>query len=177
MDEGRLRVTRVCMPTLRTSILAMFVGDASHTFPGEPVMWPLESLVSTIEPWPPTCPTAPLGIALRELATKDPGDGGLGLFKDGSQACKDVFSRSPSAICDSRPAADLNCVKLLEGNEHLLHRMAAKDLEQRSLGADGRSAILNLGDITSRIRRSSSGDPGEVHVPVLLVWKASNGSM
>jgi len=71
---------------------------------------------------------------LRELATRDPGDGGLGLFKDGSQACKDDFSRSPSAICDSRPETDLNFLKLLEGEEHLLHRMATKDLEQRSLG-------------------------------------------
>ena len=31
--------------------------------------------------------------------------------------------------------------------------MATKDLEQRSLGADARAAILNLGDIKSRIRR------------------------
>jgi hypothetical protein len=60
---GENEVTRVCMPTSRTSILAMFVGDASHTFHGEPVMWPFESLLSTIEPWPPTCPKASLGIA------------------------------------------------------------------------------------------------------------------
>jgi len=31
--------------------------------PGEPVMWPFKSLVSTIEPWQPTCPTASLGVA------------------------------------------------------------------------------------------------------------------
>jgi hypothetical protein len=56
-------------------------------------------------------------------------------------------------ICDSRPETDLNFLKLLEGKEHPLHRMATKDLEQRSLGADARAAILNLGDIKSRIRR------------------------
>ena len=61
--------------------------------------------------------------------------------------------QSPSAICDSRPETDLKFLKLLEGKEHLLHRMATKDLEQRSLGADARAAILNLGDIKSRIRR------------------------
>ena len=47
----------------RQGVHAYFDGDASHTFPGEPVMWPFESLLSTIEPWPPTCPKASLGIA------------------------------------------------------------------------------------------------------------------
>ena len=60
---GGMNVTKVCMPTSSTSILTMFVGDASHTFPGEPVMWPFESLLSTIEPWQPTYPKASLGIA------------------------------------------------------------------------------------------------------------------
>jgi hypothetical protein len=34
-----------------------------------------------------------------------------------------------------------------------LHKLAVKDLEQRSLSADTRSAILNLGDLRSRICR------------------------
>jgi hypothetical protein len=84
---------------------------------------------------------------LREIATLDPAAGGLRLFSDSSQQCKDLFGKSPSAICASRPDTDLAFLKLLEGKEHLLHRLAVKDLEQRSLSADTRSAILNLGDL------------------------------
>ena len=40
---------------------------------------------------------------LREIATKDPAYGGLGLFRDSSQQCKNLFGRSPSAIIVSRP--------------------------------------------------------------------------
>ena len=90
---------------------------------------------------------------LREIATKDPRDGGLGLFKDSSQQCKSLFGKSPSAIIVTRPDSDLSFLKLLEGKEHLLHRLAVKDLEQRSLGVETRGAILNLGSIQSRIRR------------------------
>ena len=90
---------------------------------------------------------------LREIATKGPADGGLGLFRDCSQPCKNLFGRNPSAIIVSRPDTDLNFLKLLEGKEHLLHRLAEKDLEQRSLSAETRVAILNLGDIKNRIRR------------------------
>ncbi len=53
----------------------------------------------------------------------------------------------------SRPDTDLRFLTLLEGKEHLLHRLAVKDLEQRSLGAETRGAILNLGSIQSRIHR------------------------
>ena len=40
---------------------------------------------------------------LRDIATKGPAKGGLMLFPDGSQQCKDLFGRSPSAICDPTP--------------------------------------------------------------------------
>ena len=90
---------------------------------------------------------------LRELATRDPADGGLGLFRDGSQRCKDIFGRSPSAIIDTRPETDLNFLKLLAGKEHILHMLATRDLEERKLSADTRAAILNLGDLKNRIRR------------------------
>ena len=90
---------------------------------------------------------------LRELATREPADGGLGLFRDGSRRCKDMFGQSPCAIIDSRPETDLNLLKFLEGKEHLLHRLATKDLEQRSLNAETKAAIMNLGDITKRIHR------------------------
>ena len=90
---------------------------------------------------------------LREIATKNCADGGLGLFRDSSQQCKNLFGRSPSAIIVSRPDTDLNFLKLLEGKEHLLHRLAVKDLEQRSLSAETKAAVLNLGTIKSRICR------------------------
>ena len=75
------------------------------------------------------------------------------LFPDGSQQCKDLFGRSPSAICDSRPDTDLSFLKLLADKEHILHQLAVKDLEQRSLSTATRDAILNLGDVKHRIHR------------------------
>ena len=65
---------------------------------------------------------------LREIATKDPRDGGLHLFRDGSRECKNIFGSSPSAIVSTRPETDLNFLKLLQGKEHLLHRMATNCL-------------------------------------------------
>ena len=92
-------------------------------------------------------------VRLRELATRSVPQGGLGLFTDSSQQCKDVFGKSPSAIVENRPETDLNFPKLLEGKEHLFHAMATKDLEQRSLSADTREAIMHLADIQGRIHR------------------------
>ena len=90
---------------------------------------------------------------LREIATKDLALGGLGLFRDTSQQCKDLFGKSPSAIMVTRPDTDLKFLKLLAGKEHLFHQLAVRDLEQRSLGAETRAAVLNLGDVKSRIAR------------------------
>jgi hypothetical protein len=69
---------------------------------------------------------------LREITTKDPALGGLGLFKDSSQQCKNLFGKSPSAIIVTRPDSDLRFLKLLEGKEHLLHKLEVRDLEHRS---------------------------------------------
>ena len=90
---------------------------------------------------------------LRELATRAAADAGLGLFRDGSQQCKDVFARSPSAIVDNRPETDLEFLKFLAGKEHIFHKLATEDLKQRSLSAETKNAILSLGDILARIRR------------------------
>ena len=90
---------------------------------------------------------------LRDLATRSAADGGLGLFRDGSPACKEVFGQSPCAIIDNRPETDLQFLRLLEGKERTLHRLATKDLEQRDLQAGTRAAILSLADIKSRICR------------------------
>ena len=90
---------------------------------------------------------------LRDIATKGPAEGGLKLFPDGSQRCKDLFGRSPSAICDNRPDTDLSLLKLLADKEHILHQLAVKDLEQRSLNTATKDAILSLGDVKHRIRR------------------------
>ena len=40
---------------------------------------------------------------LREIATTDSAHGGLGLFSDTSQQCKDLFGNSPSAIIVTKP--------------------------------------------------------------------------
>ena len=77
----------------------------------------------------------------------------MGLFSDSSQECKNLFGRSPSAIIVSKPDTDLNFLKFLEGKEHHLHRLAVKDLEQRALNNETQAAVLNLGDIRSRIGR------------------------
>ena len=90
---------------------------------------------------------------LREIAVKAPADGGLQLFSDGSAGCQNLFGCSPSAIILTRPETDLQFLKLLSGKEHLLHRLASKDLEQRRLGAETRAAIQNLGDLKQRCYR------------------------
>ena len=90
---------------------------------------------------------------LREIATLVPAAGGLALFKDSSLECKRVFGNAPAAIVEGRPETDLSFLKVLAGKEHVLHRLASKDLTQRSLGDSARQAILNLGDIKVRILR------------------------
>jgi hypothetical protein len=97
------------------------------------------------------------GIAwsrLREIATRGPRDGGLQIFKDGSRQCKEIFGKSPAAIISTRPETDLNFLKLLKGEEHVLHRLATKDLEQRALSEETRKAVSNLGDNNLRICRT-----------------------
>ena len=92
---------------------------------------------------------------LREIGVRSRLDGGLGLFTDGSRACKEIFGKSPSAIISSRPDTDLHFLRLLQGKEHVLHKLATKDLEQRtSLGAETTRAVANLGDVQQRIRRA-----------------------
>ena len=91
---------------------------------------------------------------LRNLAVKTQAAGGLGLFKDGSSPCMQIFGKSPSAIISSRPETDLKFLQLLKGKEHVLHRLALKDLEQRKLSSEVEAAVRNLGDIDQRIRRA-----------------------
>ena len=88
-----------------------------------------------------------------ELASRTLRDGGFGLFRDGSQACKDVFGRSAPNIIDIRPETDLNFLKLRKGTQHILRKLAVKDLQQRSLRVGTQAAILNLGEIKNRIGR------------------------
>ena len=92
---------------------------------------------------------------LRDIAVTRPALGGLGLFKDGSQKCQEIFKQAPGTIITTRPETDLAFLKLLRGKEHVLHQLAVKDLEQRpKLGADTAAAVANLGDIRQRILRS-----------------------
>ena len=111
---------------------------------------------------------------LREIATTPPAARGLQLFRDGSQRCKDIFGTSPSAICSTRPETDLEFLKFLRGKEHILHKVATKDLEQRtSLAADTRRAILNLGDINLRICRAIMCELLE-RCMFILYWNAKH---
>ena len=87
------------------------------------------------------------------IATQDFAHGGIGLFTDTSQQCKDLFGKSPSAIIVTRPDTYLRFLKLLAGKEHLLHKLAVRDLWPRSLGVETRVSILNLVDITNRMYR------------------------
>ena len=92
---------------------------------------------------------------LREIAVRAPVDGGLGLFSDGGRHCQLLFRTSPGSILCNRPETDLNFLRFLRGKEHLLHRLALKDLEQRpKLGAEAVAAVANLGDIKQRIKRA-----------------------
>ena len=91
---------------------------------------------------------------LRNLAVKSKAAGGLALFKDGDSGCKHIFGKSPSAIISSRPETDLKFLQLLKGKEHVIHKLALKDLEQRKLSHEVEVAVLNLGDIDQRIRRA-----------------------
>ena len=113
---------------------------------------------------------------LRELATRREADGGLELFREGSHECKQIFGISPSAIVETRPETDLNFLKLLEGKEHLLHMMATKDLEQRTLSADTRAAILSLADISARICRRILQEILE-RCQFLYYWSGKNPSV
>ena len=90
---------------------------------------------------------------LRAIATTTEAQGGLNLFTDGSRACKNLFGGKPSAIVQSRPETDLNFLKLLQGKEHLLHRLATRDLEQRTtLGTETVAVVGNLGDVSAQIK-------------------------
>ena len=104
---------------------------------------------------------------LRDLATSPTSP--CKLFKDCSSPCKEFFGTNPSAIVDNRPAVDLEFLKFLEGKEHHLHTLATKDLEQRTLKAETREAILELGNINTRIHRRILQELfGKMPAPVLL---------
>ena len=86
-------------------------------------------------------------------------NGGLGLFKEGGEKCRDIFRKALSSIISTRPETDMEFLKLLRGKEHVLHKVALKDLEQRTkLGAETVAATASLGDIAHRIRRAILGE-------------------
>ena len=113
----------------------------------------------------------------REIATRAPGDGGLQLFRLGSRADKNLFGCSPSAIISTRPQTDLNFLKLLQGKEHLFHRIAARDLEQRpTLEADTKKAVECLGEIQLRVNRSILAEIIE-RCLFLMHWNAKHNKV
>ena len=82
---------------------------------------------------------------------------------------RDLQEGPPSTIIASRPERDLNFLKVLRGKEHVLHRLALKDLEQRHLGAEAGRAVRDLGDVNLRIKRTVLGDILETCV-FLYYW-------
>ena len=90
---------------------------------------------------------------LKGIGTKTRNAGGLQLFKDRSTACNEVFGTAPAAIITNRPETDLRFLKFLKGKEHILYKLAVKDLDQRPMAADTMAAVRNLGDIGQRVRR------------------------
>ena len=108
----------------------------------------------------------------RRLATKVTAYGGLGLFKDGSHKCKDIFGKSPSAIVDGRPETDLRFLKLLAGKEHVLHMLATKDLSEKEFGNINPDCNSEPGDHQEQdLQESPARAPGEVYVLDVVVWK------
>ena len=81
------------------------------------------------------------------------------MFADGSRPCKDLFQNAPASIVSTRPETDMRFLQFLRGKEHLLHRLAVRDLEQRTeLVTDTQRAVTNLGDSKQRIFREILGD-------------------
>ena len=91
---------------------------------------------------------------LRSIAVTPKRDGGLGLFKDGSPACHQVFRLHPQAIIDLRPDSHLRVLKLLRGREDVLFQCASQDLKQRELAASTVRAVADFGSIEKRLQRS-----------------------
>ena len=91
---------------------------------------------------------------LQDIAVAPLRSGGLALFAEGSRRYQDLFNTKPSAIIENRPETDLAFLKFLKCQEHALHQLATKDLEQRELKEETRAAVLSLGNIAHRIRRT-----------------------
>ena len=70
-----------------------------------------------------------------------------------SQRCKEIFGVAPAGIISTRPETDLRFLEFLIGKEHILHRLAVKDLEDRDLAASTRTAVASLGKIADRVQR------------------------
>ena len=90
---------------------------------------------------------------LRQLAITPRGLGGLGLFGDGTRACKAMFGEAPHGIVENRPETDLMFLQFLENKEPVLEKLASKDLESRDLNAETKAAVLNLSNIKDRVNR------------------------
>jgi len=91
---------------------------------------------------------------LRAIAVNRQADGGLALFREGSQACKDVFGTSPGPVVDGRPESDLAFLQILKGKEVTLHKLCLRDLEQRpSLCPTTATAVRDLGSTLQRLQR------------------------
>ena len=110
---------------------------------------------------------------LRAIATTPRASGGLGLFREGSQACHRVFRKAPRTIIDTRPGSDLEFLSFLRFKEDDLHSLCARDLEQRSLALKTKQAVEEIRDPKLMMRRGILAEV--LHRCLFLVrWNAKH---
>ena len=81
---------------------------------------------------------------LRTIACTPKAEGGLGLFADGSAACKRIFHRMPGVVISTRPQTDMAVLEFLRGKESVLYNLASLDIKQRRLGTTTSETIETL---------------------------------
>ena len=93
-------------------------------------------------------------FSLKALAVQPIVEGGLGLLREGSREYQAIFAKMPGTIDTDRPESVMRFQDFLRGREQTLGRCAARDVQDRHLGAAAKSAAASLQDIHARVKRS-----------------------
>ena len=91
---------------------------------------------------------------LQALATKSICDGGLALFREGSNEHHAIVRAAPSAILDGRPESHYNFLKWLHDKSHILERLASKDIADRRLKSVPPETLASLKSKPDCVKRS-----------------------
>ena len=78
---------------------------------------------------------------------------GLGLFRQGTRPCVQVFGKTPPGIFESRPESDFKFLRFLQGKEHVLSLAATIDVNDRELCAKTEEAVNLLAHNEGRAQR------------------------